>query len=265
MNWLYGGNGSVDIVTSLGTPKKSDLINLVVKKIGDGLISSEPAGISCGPACTNKFKYGQTVSLLAKPIGSYQFSNWNNQCGTASKCDIPLFEDTTVTATFKKVSGTQLKIIKSKYGVISSSPDGISCGNSFNSCTGSFDEVNLTATPNPGYTLKKWVGCPAPTDNTCSLTLTKKALVNAVFAKLPKYVLKIVKTKNGEITSDPAGLKCKATAKTCSAKFVSGTRVRLTPNPLSGYRFTGWSGACTGTAACEVTMDAKKMVGAQFE
>ena len=125
--------------------------------------------------------------------------------------------------------------------------------------------MTLTATPNAGYYLKKWVGCPAPTDNTCSLTLTQKTTVGAVFVKLPKYALKIVKTPKGEITSDPAGLKCKATAKTCSASFVSGTLVRLTPNPLSEYRFTGWSGACTGTAACEVTMDAKKLVGAEFE
>jgi hypothetical protein len=158
-----------------------------------------------------------------------------------------------------------LTVTKSAYGVVSSSPEGILCGGSNKLCKGSFSAVTLTATPKSGYYLKKWVGCPAPTDNTCSLTLTKKTLVNAVFAKLPKYALKIVKTQNGEITSDPAGLKCKATAKTCSASFVSRTRVTLNPTPQAGYSFGGWTGECSGTESCQVTMDGKKQVGARFE
>ena len=165
----------------------------------------------------------------------------------------------------QSATSPKLSVIRSARGIVRSTPDGISCGYGENLCVGSFNSVTLTATPNPSYYLKKWIGCPAATGNTCSLTLNQKTTVGAFFAKLPKYALKIVKTQGGEITSDPAGLKCKANAKTCSTSFVSGTRVRLTPNPLSGYRFTGWTGACTGTAACEVTMDAKKLVGAQFE
>ena len=151
------------------------------------------------------------------------------------------------------------KVTKPATGLVSSFPEGINCGGPNKQCQGEFSAVTLTATPNPGYYLKKWVGCPAPTDNTCSLTLTKKTLVNAVYAKLPKYALKIVKIRNGEITSDPAGLKCKATTKTCNAKFVSGTRVILNPIPQAGYSFGGWDGAC------EFTMDGKKVVGARFE
>ncbi|MFN8216546.1 MAG: hypothetical protein U0R71_08115 [Solirubrobacterales bacterium] len=38
----------------------------------------------------------------------------------------------------------------------------------------------------------------------------------------------------------------------------------LTPSPAPGSSFAGWSGACTGTGACEVTMSAAKAVGAEF-
>ena len=158
-----------------------------------------------------------------------------------------------------------LTVTKSANGLVMSTPSGIVCGGPHKQCKGNFSTVTLTATPKSGYYLKKWVGCPVPADDTCTLTLGKKTTVNAVFAKLPKYALKIVKTPNGEITSDPAGLKCKAAAKTCSFNFVSGTVVTLNPIPQPGYTFGGWDGACSGTGTCQITMDGKKLVGARFE
>jgi hypothetical protein len=40
--------------------------------------------------------------------------------------------------------------------------------------------------------------------------------------------------------------------------------VTLTASAASGSAFGGWSGACTGTGSCQVTMDAAKTVGAAF-
>jgi hypothetical protein len=68
-------------------------------------------------------------------------------------------------------------------------------------------------------------------------------------------------TGTGTITSSPAGISC---GSSCSATFDSGTVVNLTATPDSGSTFAGWSGACTGTGACSVTMDAAKSVGANF-
>ncbi len=242
-------------------------LNVSKSGSGGGIISSAPKGIECGSDCTESFLKDTQVSLLATPDSTSKFIAWEGACTGSNNCLITMNDTKQAVAIFDESPSNKysLLIMKGSKGVIAGSPEGILCGGPNKQCQGEFSAVTLTATPNPGYTLKKWVGCPAPTGNTCSLTLTQKTTVGAVFAKLPKYALKIVKTKNGEITSDPAGLKCKTTAKTCSASFVSGTLVRLTANPLSGYRFTGWSGVCTGTAACEVTMDAKKMVGAQFE
>jgi len=44
----------------------------------------------------------------------------------------------------------------------------------------------------------------------------------------------------------------------------AGTSVSLTATPAAGYVFTGWQGACTGTGACEVTMNGPESVTAQF-
>ncbi|HLH41274.1 MAG TPA: hypothetical protein VKX39_19150 [Bryobacteraceae bacterium] len=44
----------------------------------------------------------------------------------------------------------------------------------------------------------------------------------------------------------------------------AGSQVMLTANPFPGYTFTGWTGACTGTGSCQVTMNGPETVGANF-
>lgn len=59
-------------------------------------------------------------------------------------------------------------------------------------------------------------------------------------------------------------------ARTMSVPFITtgspGDEVRLAAlaNEKEGFRFAGWSGACSGEAACTVTMDADKAVVARF-
>jgi hypothetical protein len=65
----------------------------------------------------------------------------------------------------------------------------------------------------------------------------------------------------GTITSNPAGINC---GSTCSVAIASGTTGTLTATAASGGVFAGWSGACSGTGACTVTMNANKTVAATF-
>ena len=70
-------------------------------------------------------------------------------------------------------------------------------------------------------------------------------------------------TGAGSVSSSPAGIDC-GTA--CSHDFTSGGVVNLTATPVSGSTFSGWSGACTGTAnPCALTMNANKSVTAIFD
>jgi hypothetical protein len=65
----------------------------------------------------------------------------------------------------------------------------------------------------------------------------------------------------GTVVSVPSGINCGAT---CSASFLAGAIVTLTPTPDLGWIFLGWGGACTGDGACQVTMSAAKSVSASF-
>jgi Divergent InlB B-repeat domain len=73
--------------------------------------------------------------------------------------------------------------------------------------------------------------------------------------------LTVAKNGNGNVTSSPVGINCGAD---CSESYASGAAVTLTATAAGGSTFTGWSGACTGTATCAVTMNAAKSVTATF-
>jgi uncharacterized repeat protein (TIGR02543 family) len=83
------------------------------------------------------------------------------------------------------------------------------------------------------------------------------ASANAHAAKLT-----VAKRGSGTVTSAPSGINCGAT---CSANYANGTSVTLTASPATGYSFSGWGGACSGTSAtCTVSMTRSRRVSASF-
>ena len=72
----------------------------------------------------------------------------------------------------------------------------------------------------------------------------------------------------GTVTSSPAGISCTiasgATTGTCSAPFAPNATVTLSASPAANDRFTGWSGGCSGSGGCTVTLAQAVTVGATF-
>ena len=69
----------------------------------------------------------------------------------------------------------------------------------------------------------------------------------------PPQHLAVSVTGPGTVTSNPAGINC---GTDCGEDYASGTSVTLTATPMTGATFSSWSGACSGTGTCTVTMDA---------
>jgi PASTA domain/Divergent InlB B-repeat domain len=65
----------------------------------------------------------------------------------------------------------------------------------------------------------------------------------------------------GTVTSAPAGIDC---GSVCAYDFDTGTPITLTAVAAAGSVFAGWSGDCSGTGACQLTMSADHPVTAVF-
>jgi hypothetical protein len=151
-------------------------------------------------------------------------------------------------------------------GRVTSSPAGINCSPTSNQCASGFAGgtlVTLTASANAGSMFSGWSGGGCSGTASCVVDLTKDTTVSATFTVIPSFLLTVTDagTGSGTVTSNPSGINC---PDACSASFQSGTQVVLTAAPATGSAFSGWSGACSGTGTCTVTMSAAKSVTATF-
>jgi hypothetical protein len=147
-------------------------------------------------------------------------------------------------------------------GKVTSSPAVIDCGATCSAEFAEGTEVTLSATAEAGSEFAGWSGACTGTGS-CKVTMSEAKSVTATFEEVPLFTLSVSKagTGSGTVMSSPAGINCGGT---CSAEFEEGKTVTLSATPASGSSFTGWSGACTGTAACNVTMSEAKSVTATF-
>ena len=86
--------------------------------------------------------------------------------------------------------------------------------------------------------------------------LSANHTISATFAAIPSYTLSISNagTGSGSVSSNPTG-----------PSFSAGTQVALTATPNANSTFSGWSGACSGTAiTCQLTMSSNVTAIATF-
>ena len=76
-----------------------------------------------------------------------------------------------------------------------------------------------------------------------------------------QYALTVAKSGAGSGTVAGGGIDC---GSTCSSEEAAGSEVTLAATAPSGSQFAGWSGACSGTASCTVSMTEARSVTAAF-
>ena len=235
---------------------------------GTGTVTSSPAGINCGSTCSASFASGTSVTLTAAAGSGSTFAGWSGACTGTGTCTVNLTAASAVTATFNTsvVPPVQLTVADAGTGAgtITSSPSGINCGATCSASFASGTQVTLTAAATSGSTFAGWSGACTGT-GTCTVNLTTNSSVTATFttsvAPTVQLTVQSAGTGTGTVISSPSGISCPTT---CSASFASGTRVTLTDAVNANSTFGGWTGACTGTGACVVTLTANTTVGATF-
>jgi cyclophilin family peptidyl-prolyl cis-trans isomerase len=116
--------------------------------------------------------------------------------------------------------------------------------------------VPLSATPAGGWAFSSWTGDASGSNPSTQVTMDGNKSVTATFIQIPpnQHALTVNTSGQGSVTLDPAG-----------GVYDEGTTVTLTANPASGWEFSGWSGALSGsTNPATLAMNADKSVTATF-
>jgi hypothetical protein len=78
---------------------------------------------------------------------------------------------------------------------------------------------------------------------------------------VPAVPLTVAVSGGGAVQSDEPGVDCTTS---CASQWDPGWHVGLVPVPNAGRRFVRWTGDCTGTGVCTLTLEAAKSVAAVF-
>jgi hypothetical protein len=161
-----------------------------------------------------------------------------------------------------------LSVSVSSGGAVSSLSAGIACGSDCSEEFAAGSSVTLVATPAEYRRFDGWTGACAGSTHTCVLTLSEARSVGASFSPLsaaapdPAHtLLRIFLEGLGTVSSTPAGVSC---GDVCSQYFPPTTTVTLVATPAAGFRFGHWSGDCTGSGPCTVSMSAARTTSAVF-
>lgn len=241
------------------------LVSVTKTGTGAGQVVSSPVGITCGSDCEEGFDFGSTVTLTATASAGASFDGWSGgSCSGLGACTFTVTGPTTVTATFT-TSAHPLTVLRAGTGTgtVTSSPAGISCGTD---CSETFvygTRVILTATPAVGSTFVGWSGGGCLGAGSCSVDVTEPLTISAVF-DVNQYPLVVSKTGagSGTVSSSPVGISC---GTDCAESYPHGTVVSLTATADASSTFAGWSGACSGTSTCTVTLEGAATVSARFD
>jgi len=269
--WTGGGctgTGSCTVtvsgITTVTATFDLDLHPITVVRAGNGggVVTSSPAGITCGSDCSEPFLVGTSLTLTAVPAVGSVFAGWSGACTGTGACNIAVSQADTVTATFTlERHPVAVTLAGAGTGTVVSMPSGIVCGAD---CSEVYDfgtVVTLVATPGTQSYFAGWSGAGCSGTGTCVITVDAARTVTATFEPIVLTVTR-AGTGTGTVTSSPAGIICGAD---CAEVYDASTVVTLTAAPASGSTFTGWSGGgCSGTGACVVTMTAATSVSATF-
>ena len=223
---------------------------------------------------TGRHPSGTQVLVTASPSGDYGLASWSGACsgeGVANPCTVTMDSDKTVTANFALPSFTL---------TTSHNP---AAGGSVTP-TGTFalgTNAQVTATPAEGYMLTSWTGtgaCAGIT-NPCTVNMDADKSITANFSVDPSSAFRSRAlgvsvnanppeggTADLTVALPPMALVVLSLWDDCASSITSTTpcsgEVAAVARP--GFRFTGWTGDCTGTGSCMFTIDQQRTVTANF-
>ncbi len=253
--------------------------------------------------CSEVYRLGQRVLLTVYEQPGESFLGWGGDCASWATSDtirVSVDNDQTCTALFSGVgftpryrlnTGISIDDLPPPVGVapggITSVPSGADCGTSGTDCTGEFDAgstVSLLARAATDYRFARWYSnvsgsvCDGATTERIDIVVSSNIDCRADFTFVGGNVSVLtIETRldgaapppggpfGGNVTSTPAGIDCGSTGADCFEGYVRGTTVFLSASADAGYRFSQWSGDCSGTSSgASVIVSVERLCVAEF-
>lgn len=178
-----------------------------------------------GTASADKTKAaeGETVKLSAEPAENYQFDNWTVVSGDVTLADAESANTTfTMPASAVEIKAVFSEIPEGSYSITVKAAEGGTAKASAKSAAAG-TEITLTATPDKGYALDKWIVSPETVviENNTFIMPEEAVTITPVFNKV-NYSIEVDVTEGGTAYAD------KETAQ-------MGDIVNITVAPDTGY------------------------------
>jgi hypothetical protein len=198
---------------------------------------------------------GQTVLYANQPYTGTSLSG----CGVPESPNNDIDADSTINVVSHEHKETMSDPILNAWFDINGAEGSDKCAWTFGDLLSSNSKANVMLNGNPYMLQQEWSnvhkGCVITWDGTLPSATSTPAPTPSPTPKPVKRKLKVSRSGSGTVTFSPTG-QCG------SSCFFQGTQVTLTASGVKG--FFGWSGACTGTDPCVLTMDSDKSVKAYF-
>jgi hypothetical protein len=201
------------------------------------------------------------VTLAAAPNSGYAFIGWSGGgCSGTGAGVVTVGPSKTVTATFTPTHTLTVSAVGLGAGTVKSDSGGIDCPDML--CTATYNQgttVTLTATAVNGSLFTGWSGGGCSGTGTCVVTLSSDQAVTATFVSTHVLTVSLAGAGAGSVAA--SGVACPGV---CSKAYPEGTVVSLSAAPSRGSVFAGWTGACSGSGECQVTMNSDQSATATF-
>ena len=233
------------------------------------------------------YSSGDTAVVTATPNSGYTFTGWSGACSGIGSCSVTMNSNKSATASFSlplddhgdsESTATLVSVPSTIYGNLSSSDkdylafsvDGEGEYYSITSkFTGYYDGPNLELYTEPSgvspvdmdWSLGWWIEYAPTSPGTLYLRIS--SLYTGDYEIVLERIAATVVPKQQytlAVNSNPSH----GGAVSGGGTYSSGDVATVTATPQQGYSFDGWSGSCSGTGSCSVTMNSDKSVTAAF-
>jgi hypothetical protein len=209
-------------------------LELLLNTVGEGIVETDPAA---------PYGYGQGVTLTAMPLPGWSFDSWNGAVsGSANPITTLMTEEKAITATFT-MEFYNLTVNTTGNGSVTVEPPGSYAYG---------QQVTLTATTIPGWSLANWSGAASGSANPLIFVITGDQTVTATFTA-DLYDVTVNTSGNGSVSVTPPG------------PYTYDRVITLTAVAATGWTFGSWSGDVSGAANPITTvMNHDKTITATF-